>query len=194
MRYLFALLPVLCLSGACAHKQQTTATLASKPAGAHVVAAAASGTLARNEAVVPPPAKAKAVKRAPKPDEPKSDSPASAGLVQALNLQVHVEQDGIWLVAANTRIGPGCSGVSVGEGLTIARTAAGYDYVALRSCARRLKEADSAYLNETRVHITMAPGLSYQTLIEVMDTLHGDPTRGDMKLFPDVTLDSVPKR
>ncbi len=58
-----------------------------------------------------------------------------------------------------------------------------YDLKSLTACARRLKNANPAFKDETQVTITANPGIEYKTVIDVMDALRAD---GEEELFPDV--------
>jgi biopolymer transport protein ExbD len=107
---------------------------------------------------------------------------ASAGRPQAarggLGLTVLVVADGFSMKARGGNVAPGCQ--DVGPGLAIPKTAAGYDYVALRACAAKLKSAAPEFASEKEVVISASPDIAYGALVTTVDTLQAD------ELFPEV--------
>lgn len=107
-----------------------------------------------------------------------------------LNLSLLVVNDGISLKASGGNIAPGCEGP--GPGVTIparGRDAAGraqHDWAALRSCAKRLKDAAPEFKDETQVQILAEPGTDYQTIISTMDAVRQSDDKE--ALFPDVNF------
>jgi len=105
---------------------------------------------------------------------------------KALNLSAWITSQGISLKTSGGNIAPGCN--DVGGGITVPkiRDADGHDINDLKSltaCAKRLKNANPSFKEETQVSITANPGTEYGSVIEVMDALRSD-TEED--LFPDV--------
>ena len=53
----------------------------------------------------------------------------------------------------------------------------------ITACAKRLKNANAAFKEETQVSITANPGIEYSTVIEVMDALRSDPEENGLLLL-----------
>jgi biopolymer transport protein ExbD len=105
---------------------------------------------------------------------------------KALNLSAWITSQGVSLKTSGGNIAPGCQ--DVGSGITVPKTrdSEGHevnDLKTLTACAKRLKNANPAFKEETQVSITANPGIEYSSVIEVMDALRSD-TEED--LFPDV--------
>ncbi len=101
---------------------------------------------------------------------------------KALNLSAFITGQGISLKTSNGNIAPGCE--SVGAGITIPMLPGNtYDYKSLTACAKRLKSASPDYRDEIQVTLTANPGVDFQTIVDVMDSLRRD---GDEPLFPKV--------
>jgi biopolymer transport protein ExbD len=105
---------------------------------------------------------------------------------KALNLSAWITTQGISLKTSGGNIAPGCQ--DVGSGITVPkiRDADGREINDLKSvtvCAKRLKNANASFKEETQVSITANPGIEYSSVIDVMDALRSD-TEED--LFPDV--------
>jgi len=100
---------------------------------------------------------------------------------KALNLSAWITTGGVSLKTAGGNIATGCQ--DVGAGITVPNVQDQVDYKTLTACAKRLKDANPAFKEETQVTITANPGTEYATVIGVMDALRADSQE---ELFPDV--------
>ena len=100
---------------------------------------------------------------------------------QALNLSAWITSQGVSLKTSTGNIATGCN--DVGSGVTVPKINEEYDLRGLTACAKRLKNASTAFKDETQVTITANPGIDYRTVIDVMDALRSD---GEEELFPEV--------
>jgi biopolymer transport protein TolR len=100
---------------------------------------------------------------------------------KALNLAAFITNQGISLKTSSGNITTGCN--DVGSGVTVPKINEEYDLRNLTACAKRLKNSNSAFKEETQVTITANPGVEYKTVIDVMDALRAD---GEEELFPEV--------
>jgi hypothetical protein len=101
---------------------------------------------------------------------------------KALNLSALITSQGISLKTSGGNIAPGCE--SAGAGVTIPKLEGDqYDLTSLTACAKRLKNANPDFKEETQVTIAANPNIEFQTIIGVMDALRKD---GEEELFPDV--------
>ncbi len=100
---------------------------------------------------------------------------------KALNLAAFITSQGVSLKTSSGNISTGCN--DVGSGVTVPKKGEEYDFVDLTACAKRLKNANPAFKEETQVTITANPGIEYATVIAVMDALRSD---GEEELFPEV--------
>ena len=94
---------------------------------------------------------------------------------------LRIVTQGVTLKTSSGNIATGCN--DVGSGITVPKVGEEYDFKSLTACAKRLKNANSAFKEETQVTITANPGVEYKTVIDVMDALRND---GEEELFPDV--------
>jgi biopolymer transport protein TolR len=101
---------------------------------------------------------------------------------KALNLSCFITNQGISLKTSSGNIATGCR--DVGSGVTVPISGDGsYDFTAVTSCAKELKNARPEFLEEVQVTITANPGIEYGTIISAMDALRSD---GQQELFPEV--------
>lgn len=101
---------------------------------------------------------------------------------RTLNLSVFIVNDGFSLKASGGNVAPGCE--APGAGLAVPKQGEAYDFAALTTCAKRLKEASPDFKDEAQVTLTANPGIDYQTIIQTMDALrHADEGED---LFPEV--------
>lgn len=100
---------------------------------------------------------------------------------KALNLSAWITSQGVSLKTSTGNIATGCN--DVGSGVTVPKINEEYDIKSLTACAKRLKNANTAFKDETQVTITANPGIEYKTVIDVMDALRAD---GEEELFPEV--------
>ena len=100
---------------------------------------------------------------------------------KALNLAAFITNQGISLKTSSGNISTGCN--DVGSGVTVLKVNEEYDLRNLTVCAKRLKNSNAAFKEETQVTITANPGVDYKTVIDVMDALRSD---GEEELFPEV--------
>jgi biopolymer transport protein TolR len=100
---------------------------------------------------------------------------------KSLNLAAFITTQGISLKTSSGNIATGCN--DVGSGITVLKSGEEYDYKGLTACAKRLKNANAAFKEETQVTLTANPGVEYKTVIDVMDALRND---GEEELFPEV--------
>jgi biopolymer transport protein ExbD len=100
---------------------------------------------------------------------------------KALNLSAFITTQGISLKTSGGNIATGCQ--DVGSGVTVPKVNEVYDFPSLTACAKRLKNAQPEFREETQVTITANPGVEFQTIISAMDALRRD---GEEELFPDV--------
>jgi biopolymer transport protein ExbD len=100
---------------------------------------------------------------------------------KALNLAAFITTQGISLKTSSGNIATGCQ--DVGSGITVPKVGEVNDYKSLNACAKRLKNANASFKEETQVTITANPGIEYKTVIDVMDALRSDGTE---ELFPEV--------
>jgi biopolymer transport protein ExbD len=107
---------------------------------------------------------------------------------QPLDLTVLVTDEGFTLTAGGRPIDGRNAGADASAGraptIPMARQAQGaeYDYAALTTRLRRIKDANEA---ESQVRIGAERNIDFQTVVKVMDAARGDD-RGE--LFPDVVL------
>jgi len=100
---------------------------------------------------------------------------------QALNLSAWIVTDGVALKTSGGNIATGCN--DAGPGITIPKINGEYDLKSITACAKRLKNANPAFKEETQVTITGNPGIEYKTVIDVIDALRSD---GEEELFPEI--------
>jgi biopolymer transport protein ExbD len=100
---------------------------------------------------------------------------------KALNLTAVIVAQGVTLKTSGGSIATGCQ--DAGSGITVPKVGEEYDLKNLTACAKRLKESNPAYKDETQVTITASSNIEYRTVIDVMDALRSD---GQEELFPDV--------
>ncbi len=100
---------------------------------------------------------------------------------KALNLSAWISSQGVSLKTSSGNIAPGCN--DVGSGVTVPKTGEEYDLKTLTACAKKLKNANASFKEETQVSITANPSVEYRTVIDVMDALRSD---GEEELFPEV--------
>ncbi len=101
---------------------------------------------------------------------------------KALNLSAFITTQGISLKTSSGNIAPGCQGI--GAGITVPMREAGiYDFAAVTTCAKQLKNARPEFKEETQVTITANPGVEFGAIIDTMDALRKD---GEEELFGDV--------
>jgi biopolymer transport protein TolR len=100
---------------------------------------------------------------------------------KSLNLAAIIVTQGITLKTSGGNIATGCEGV--GSGVTVPKSGEDYDLKGLTACAKRLKNANVAFKEETQVTITASSNIDYKTVIDVMDALRND---GEEELFPEV--------
>jgi biopolymer transport protein TolR len=100
---------------------------------------------------------------------------------KSLNLAAFITSQGISLKTSSGNIATGCN--DVGSGVTVPKNGEDYDFKSLTACAKRLKNANASFKEETQVTITANPGIEYKTVIDVMDSLRSD---GEEDLFPEV--------
>lgn len=105
---------------------------------------------------------------------------------KALNLSAFVTDDGISLKTSGGNIAPGCNGTGAGITFPIQNNGGqrSYDFVGITACAKKLKNANPDFKDETQVTITAKPNIEYGTIIDTMDSLRKDG-EGE-SLFPDV--------
>jgi biopolymer transport protein ExbD len=101
--------------------------------------------------------------------------------MKALNLAAFITGQGVSLKTSGGNIATGCN--DVGSGIAIPKVNEDYDLKGLTACAKRLKNANASFKEETQVTITANPGIEYSTVIDVMDSLRSD---GVEDLFPEV--------
>ena len=111
---------------------------------------------------------------------------------ESLNLTVIIATDGYIIKGKGASLAPGCEGV--GSGVTLPRVMATtvessdgkkYDQVALRKCARRLKDQVPNADTERQVMITANPNVPFQEIVRAMDAVRSDE-KGE--LFPQVVF------
>ena len=100
---------------------------------------------------------------------------------KSLNLAAFITSQGVSLKTSGGNIATGCN--DVGTGVAVPKTGEDYDLKSLTACAKRLKNANASFKEETQVTITANPGIEYKTVIDVMDALRSD---GEEELFPEV--------
>jgi biopolymer transport protein ExbD len=121
-----------------------------------------------------------------------SGSSARPPTKPSLSLNIVVIDKGFIVSAFGQRIGEGCqgpgSGVAVGLKTTDGQT--DYDYVALTTCAKQLKNQVAEAADETAFTLTANANIPYQVIIGTIDALRkGDDGK---TLFTDVNF-GVPK-
>jgi biopolymer transport protein TolR len=93
-----------------------------------------------------------------------------------LNLTMLIVNDGVSLKTGGTSIGPGCE---PGGGITAPKQNGDYDWVTLKNCAKKLKDASPDFKDENTVAIAAEPGISYSVVIAGMDAVresdNGEP-------------------
>jgi biopolymer transport protein ExbD len=97
-------------------------------------------------------------------------------------ITVLVAPDGFTVKTPVGNLATGCE--LIGEGLTLPRTAAGYDFTGLTTCAERVKSQGTKLAESPRVTLTASPEIALQTIISAMDALRGT----GRELFPEVAL------
>jgi len=100
---------------------------------------------------------------------------------KSLNLAAIIVTQGVTLKTSSGSIATGCN--DVGSGVTVPKNGEEYDLKNLIACAKRLKNANASFKEETQVTITANPNVEYKTVIDVMDALRNE---GEEELFPDV--------
>ena len=100
---------------------------------------------------------------------------------KSLNLAAFITSQGVSLKTSGGNIATGCN--DIGSGVTVPKNGEDYDLKNLTACAKRLKNANASFKEETQVTITANPGVEYKTVIDVMDSLRSD---GEEELFPEV--------
>jgi biopolymer transport protein ExbD len=105
---------------------------------------------------------------------------------KALNLSAWITAQGVSLKTSGGNIATGCQ--DAGTGITVPKVGQDYDLKSLTACAKRLKNANPAFKDETQVTLTASSNIEYKDVIDVMDALRSDP---DEELFPDVHFGAV---
>jgi biopolymer transport protein TolR len=100
---------------------------------------------------------------------------------KALNLAALITTQGVSLKTSGGNVATGCN--DVGSGVAVPKVNGEHDFKSLTACAKRLKNANPAFKEETQVTITANPDTDYGTVISVMDALRND---GEEDLFPEV--------
>ncbi len=100
---------------------------------------------------------------------------------KSLNLTAIIASQGVSLKTSSGNIATGCN--DVGSGIAVPKVGEEYDYKSLTACAKRLKNANTAFKEETQVTITASSNIDYKTVIDVMDALRND---NEEELFPEV--------
>lgn len=101
---------------------------------------------------------------------------------KALNLNALIASQGVSLKTSGGNIAPGCS--DVGSGITVPKLQSGeHDLKSISACAKKLKNANPSFKEETQVTIAASPDIDYKSVIDVMDALRAD---GEEELFPEV--------
>ena len=94
-----------------------------------------------------------------------------------LNMTLLIVNDGVSIKASGGNIATGCDGP--GPGITVPRKGGAYDWDSLKMCAKKLKDSNPDFAEETNVQILAEPGAEYQTVISAMDAVReadtGDP-------------------
>lgn len=114
---------------------------------------------------------------------------------KSLNLTLFITNDGVSLKAAGGSIATGCEGI--GPGITIPAKGSDpdgqpvIDYAAITQCAKRLKDQNPDFKDETQIRITASNNISYRKLINTIDAVRSTQD-GKETLFPDV-LFAVPR-
>jgi biopolymer transport protein TolR len=106
----------------------------------------------------------------------------------SLSLNIIVVDKGFIVSAFGSRIGEGCQGP--GAGVAVGLTGGDYDYSALTTCAKRLKNQVPEAADETAATLTANKDIPYQVIISTVDAIR----KGDdgQELFPDINF-GVPK-
>jgi len=112
----------------------------------------------------------------------------------SLSLTVIVVPDGYSIKAKGGNVGPGCA--DMGAGLAVPKKADGsYDHAKLTDCASRLKNSNEDFADETSVSLTGNPEIPYAVMIETIDALRYEPSKGEgdkpKLLFPDVMFSVI---
>ena len=100
-----------------------------------------------------------------------------------LGLLAIVVADGISLKARGGNVAPGCT--DTGPGLAIPRRDGAHDLGALRSCARRLKDAAPEFTAERAIRVTASADVPFSDVFGTIEALRGEK----LDLFPDVSLE-----
>ena len=100
---------------------------------------------------------------------------------KALNLTVLIVAQGVSMKTSGGNIATGCQ--DAGSGIAVLKIGEEYDLKGITACAKRLKESNPSYKDETQVTLTANSNVEYNTVIDVMDALRSD---GKEELFPDV--------
>ncbi len=91
---------------------------------------------------------------------------------KALNLSAWITTQGVSLKTSGGNIATGCQ--DAGSGITVPKAGEEYDLKSLTACAKRLKNANSSFKEETQVTITANPGHRVQD----RHRRHGRPPLG----------------
>jgi biopolymer transport protein ExbD len=111
-----------------------------------------------------------------------------------LSLTVIVVPDGYSIKAKGGNVGPGCA--DMGAGLAVPKKPDGsYDHAKLTECAAKLKNSNEDFADETSVSLTGNPETPYSVMIETIDALRHEPSKGEgdkpKLLFPDVMFSVI---
>ena len=123
---------------------------------------------------------------------PKAGGGGRAPTKPTLSLNVVILDKGFIVSAFGQRIGEGCNGP--GSGVTVGMTSTGgqtdYDFTALNSCAKKLKNQVPEASDETSATVTGNASTPYQVIISTCDALR--KADDGQVMFPDITF-GVPK-
>lgn len=100
--------------------------------------------------------------------------PACADVkVPPLNLTMLLVQNGISLKTRGGNVAPGCN--DAGAGLAIPRAGASYDFVALATCAARLRHASPEFEKDDSVVVTANQDVTFETVVAALDAVRTGP-------------------
>jgi len=123
---------------------------------------------------------------------PKAGGGGRAPTKPTLSLNVVILDKGFIVSAFGQHIGDGCNGP--GSGTTVGMTSTGgqtdYDYNALNSCAKKLKNQVPEAADETAATLTANKDIPYQVIISTIDAIR--KADDGQELFPDINF-GVPK-
>ena len=122
---------------------------------------------------------------------PKAGGAGRAPTTPTLGLAVLVVGDGFSVKARGGNIAPGCSDAGgIGAGLAVPKRAGEYDFAALKTCAKNLKNAAPEFAEETQVTVSANPNIPFQVVAATMDALRNyqQPDGKDAALFPEVNF------